>query len=76
MNGASPRLTYHVRPVRSSMVPRTIARSLTAVRSITSPSGVTSSENPVGDTCTSHRPVSIARSRLDATCCVWTIVPV
>ncbi len=33
-------------------------------------------ENPVGDTCTTQRPVSIARSRLEATCCVCTIVPV
>jgi hypothetical protein len=76
MYGASPRFTYHVRPVRSSTLPRTIARSLTAVRSMTSPSGVTSSEKPVGETWTSHRPVSIARSRLDATCWLCRMVPV
>ena len=55
---------------------RITACSLTAVRSITSPSGVTNVENPVGAACTTHRPVSIARSRLDATCWVCTIVPV
>jgi hypothetical protein len=76
MNGASPARTYHVRPVRSSTVLRTIACSLTAVRSMTSPSGVTNSENPVGDTCTSQRPVSMARKRLDETCWVCRIVPV
>jgi len=36
----------------------------------------TNAENPVGDACTTQRPVSIARNRLDATCWVCTIVPV
>ena len=39
MNGRSPSVTYHVSPVRSSTSWRMTARSLTAVRSITSPSG-------------------------------------
>ena len=69
-------LTYHVRPVRSSTAWRITACSLTAVRSMHVAVGVTNAENPVGAAWTTQRPVSMARSRLDATCWVCTIVPV
>ena len=38
--------------------------------------GSTKAEKPVGDTCTTQRPVSMARSLLDATCWVCSTVPV
>ena len=38
--------------------------------------GATNALNPVGATCTSQRPFSMARSREDATCWVCTNVPV
>ena len=41
-----------------------------------SPPGVTMAEKPVGAACSTHRPVSMARSRLDATCWACTWVPV
>ena len=76
MNGASPSDVYQVDPVRSSMS-RTITRcSRWELRSTTVPSGAMNAVNPVGATCTTQRPVSIARRRLDATCWVCTIVPV
>ena len=75
MTGPSPRRVYHVSPLRNSTSRRITARSLTAVRWCTSPSGVTNAENPVGAACTTQRPVSRARSRLEAICCVCTIVP-
>ncbi len=50
--------------------------SLTAVRSSTWPSSVTNALNPVGEACTTHRPFSTARSRLEATCWVCRMVPV
>ncbi|MEZ5371452.1 MAG: hypothetical protein R2704_01640 [Microthrixaceae bacterium] len=40
----------------------------TAVRWRTSPDGSTTAENPVGAACNTHRPDSMARSRLLATC--------
>ena len=55
---------------------RSTACSLVAVRCWTSPSGDTKALNPVGATCTTQRPVSMARSRDEATCWVCTDVPV
>ena len=52
------------------------ASSLIPVRSSTSPPGVTKALKPVGATWTTHRSVSSARSRDDATCWVCRIVPV
>ena len=48
MTGRSPSRVYHVSPRRNSTAWRITARSLTLVRSMTSPSGVTNAENPVG----------------------------
>ena len=42
----------------------------------TSPRGVTNALKPVGETCATHRPVSIARKRDDAICCDCSTVPV
>ena len=75
MTGPSPRTVYHVSPLRNSTSRRITARSLTAVRWSTSPSGDTNAENPVGAAWTTQRPVSRARSRLEAICCVCRIVP-
>ena len=57
-------------------MPCSTARSDTPVRSTTRPPGVTIAENPVGAACSTQRPVSIARSWLDATCWPCTWVPV
>ncbi len=76
MKMPSPRSVYQVRPSRNSMVSYSTLRSLTAVRCRTLPSESTIAVNPVGAACTTHRPFSIARSLLEATCWVCTIVPV
>ena len=75
MNGASPSREYQVRPDFNEIVLVMTRCSLTDVRSNTSPPGDTNALKPVGETCTTQRPFSIARSRDDATCCDCRIVP-
>ena len=72
--GQSPTRTAMVLPPRNSTEPCTTFCSLTPVRSMTRPLGVTIALKPVGAACNTQRPVSSARSRDDAICCVWTIV--
>ena len=63
-----------VSPRRRSTVCCNTRCSPMLVRSTTSPSGVTTAENPVGAAWTTQRPVSMARRRDEATCWVWTWV--
>jgi hypothetical protein len=44
-------------------------------RCTTRPDGVTITLKPVGAACTVHRPVSIARIRVAATCWFWISEP-
>ena len=76
IHGQSPIVEYQVDPRRNGTSIVITLRSLTSVRWNTSPSGDTNAENPVGDTCTTQRPVSTARNLLEATCWVCRIVPV
>ena len=57
-----------VLPSRRSMVAWSTRCSDTAVRWTTPPDGLTTAENPVGAACSTHRPDSMARRRLLATC--------
>ena len=61
-------------PWRFWMVCCRTACSLMPVRWVTSPSGVTMAEKPVGAACRVHRPVSMARSRDEAICWLCTMV--
>ena len=71
-----PSVWNHVVPSRSGTSVVITACSLMPVRCCTSPPSVTNAVKPVGDTCTTQRPFSTARSRLDATCWVCRTVPV
>ena len=66
--GHGPTRVAHVSPVRRSTVAWSTACSETPVRWSTRPWGSTTALNPVGATWSTQRPVSSARSRLDATC--------
>ena len=62
MTGESPKREYQVRPVRNSMSAISKRRSLTFERCETFPLGEINAEKPVGATCTTARPNSIARN--------------
>ena len=74
--GKSPVCEYQVRHPISGSVRVITSCSLTEVRSKTSPSGEMKALNPVGDTCTTQRFCSMARSRDDATCWLCNTVHV
>ena len=75
-HGQSPIQADHVEPWRCAPAIVITNRSLTSVRLNTTTTGHTNAENPVRDTCTTQRPVSAARSLLEAICWVCRMVPV
>ena len=75
MTGRSPRRVTTAAPAQLDRG-RMTARSLTLVRSMTSPSGVDERREPGRRPCTTHRSISKARSLAGRICCVCTIVRV
>ena len=76
IHGQLPNFVYHVRPPRCGTSIVITFCSLMSVRWYTWPSSSTNAEKPVGETCTTQRPFSTARSLLDAICWVCSTVPV
>ena len=71
--GSGPMTVAMVSPSRRATTSCSTACSEILVRASTRPSGSTMALNPVGAAWSTHRPLSMARSRLDATCwvCTW-----
>src|SRR3954451_11795848 len=74
--GQLPKRVYQVRPPRIGTSIVITFCSDTSVRWYTLPWSSTNAENPVGETWTTHRPFSTARSLLDAICWLCSTVPV